>query len=117
MPLGGGVRVLRPDGLREKVRKNLLEDGDHDFAMARAYYAMFYAASAALLAQEIHRARHSGVIAAFGENLVKRGQFTVAQQGALQAAFRDRSAVDTAGVFPRREEVVSRPNRFGTQGK
>lgn len=24
--------------------RNLLEDGDHDFAMSRAYYAMFYAA-------------------------------------------------------------------------
>ena len=27
---------------------NLLNDDDHDFAMSRAYYAMFYAASAAL---------------------------------------------------------------------
>ena len=24
--------------------RNLLDDGDHDFAMSRAYYAMFYAA-------------------------------------------------------------------------
>jgi len=28
---------------------DLLVDGDHDFAVSRAYYAMLYAASAALL--------------------------------------------------------------------
>lgn len=35
--------------------RNLLEDGDHDFAISRAYYAMFYAATAALLAHDIKR--------------------------------------------------------------
>lgn len=48
--------------------RNLLDDGDHDFAMSRAYYAMFYAATVALLSQGIKRSKHSGVIAAFAQH-------------------------------------------------
>lgn len=64
--------------------RNILDDGDHDFAMSRAYYAMFYAATAALLSQGIKRFKHSGVIAAFGQYLVKSGKFTVEHQRSLQ---------------------------------
>ena len=98
------------DRARRSLRsaRNILDDGDHDFAMSRAYYAMFYAATAALLSQGIKRAKHSGVIAAFGQRLVKPGKFTVEHQRVLQAAFRDRSAGDYAGVFPSREEVERR---------
>lgn len=88
--------------------RNLLDDGDHDFAISRAYYAMFYGATAALLSQGIKRAKHSGVIAAFGLHLVKSGKFAVEQQRALQVAFSDRSQGDYAGVFPSREEVERR---------
>jgi uncharacterized protein (UPF0332 family) len=42
-------------------------------AVNRAYYAIFHAASAALLWLGIERARHSGIQAAFGEFLVKPG--------------------------------------------
>ena len=87
---------------------NLLDDGDHDFAVSRAYYAMFYAATAALLQRGIKRARHSGVIAAFAEHLVKSGTFTREHQQALQAAFRDRSKGDYTGDFPPRELVEQR---------
>ena len=85
--------------------RNLLDDGDHDFAMSRAYYAMFHAATAALLSLEVKRSKHSGVIAAFGQRLVKTGKFTTEHQRVLQDAFTDRSAGDYAGVFPAREEV------------
>lgn len=88
--------------------RNLLDDGDHDFAMSRAYYAMFYAATAALLSQSIKRAKHTGAIAAFGQHLVKPGKMAAEHQRALQAAFRDRSAGDYAGLFPSREEVEHR---------
>ena len=42
-------------------------------AANRAYYAVFHAASAALLWLGIERARHAGVLAAFGEFLIKPG--------------------------------------------
>jgi uncharacterized protein (UPF0332 family) len=47
--------------------------GDHDFAVSRAYYAMFYAAEAALLGKGLSFSKHSAVIAAFGLHFVKPG--------------------------------------------
>ena len=43
-------------------------------AVSRAYYAMFYAATAVLGSQGLWRSKHQGLIAAFGEHLVKTGQ-------------------------------------------
>lgn len=100
--------------LLEKARRslrsarNLLEDGDHDFSISRAYYAMFYAAQAALLAREIVRSKHSAVIAAFGENLVKPGLVDRAQHDALRGAFTDRGEAEYARAFPVRSHVEER---------
>jgi uncharacterized protein (UPF0332 family) len=60
----------------ESVRaaKLLYEAGHWDFAAARAYYAAFYAASAALLSQGREHQKHSGVIAAVHKFLVKTGK-------------------------------------------
>ena len=52
------------------ARDNLAHDHWRG-AINRAYYAVFHAASAALLWLGIERARHSGIQAAFGEFLVK----------------------------------------------
>ena len=60
----------------------LLADGDNDGACNRAYYAMFDAARAALIASkapvppEIAKT-HSGLISAFSLHLVKSGRFPV----------------------------------------
>jgi uncharacterized protein (UPF0332 family) len=55
----------------------LIESGDPDSACNRAYYAIFNAARAALLAvgqDELALAKtHSGLMAAFGLHLVKTG--------------------------------------------
>jgi uncharacterized protein (UPF0332 family) len=51
----------------------LLERGDNDFAIGRAYYAMFYAAEALLVERELRFRKHSGVQAAFGEHFAKAG--------------------------------------------
>lgn len=61
----------------------LLQSGDADGACNRAYYAMFDAARAALLASgapvrtEVAKT-HSGLITAFSEHLVKTGMLPVA---------------------------------------
>lgn len=57
----------------------LLDDGDLDGACNRAYYAMFDAARAALLAAQAPVSAdisktHGGLIAAFGLHLVKTGR-------------------------------------------
>lgn len=70
------VALMRRAERSLRSTRNLLDDGDHDFAISRAYYAMFYAAIAALLSQDIKRSKHSGVIAAFAQHLVKSGHFT-----------------------------------------
>ncbi len=51
----------------------LAKDEYYDFAVSRAYYAMFYIAEAFLLGQGLSFSKHSAVIAAFGEKFVKTG--------------------------------------------
>jgi uncharacterized protein (UPF0332 family) len=65
-----------------KSAKVLLADGDPNGACNRAYYAMFDAAHAALLRvnADLNPATiktHRGLIAAFGERLVKAGRTTL----------------------------------------
>jgi uncharacterized protein (UPF0332 family) len=50
----------------------LLETNDANGAISRAYYAMFYAAEAALLRKGVEASTHAGVLAMFGEHLVRR---------------------------------------------
>jgi uncharacterized protein (UPF0332 family) len=50
-----------------------LEHGFHDTAINRAYYAIFYAASALLLTKDISRSKHAGVVAAFRQHFVRPG--------------------------------------------
>lgn len=50
-----------------------LDVGDWRATVNRAYYAIFYAASAMLLTKGSERRKHSGVISAFREHFVKLG--------------------------------------------
>jgi len=59
-------------------------------ALAEAYYAMFHAARAALAARELHFAKHSGVISAFGSEFAKSGLIPVQMHRHLIDAFDDR---------------------------
>lgn len=45
----------------------------YDFAVSRAYYAMFYVAQAFLLGEGLSFSKHSAVIAAFGQQFAKTG--------------------------------------------
>lgn len=55
--------------------KLLLDSGDMESSVSRAYYAMFYAAEAALVTKGLAFSSHKGVIAGFGEHFVKTGVF------------------------------------------
>lgn len=65
---------------RESLRaaRSLTEDGFHDFAASRAYYAVFYAASAALMAEGLAFTKHGGLITAVHQHLIKPGRLDVA---------------------------------------
>ena len=56
-----------------RAAKLLSDAGFCDFAVSRAYYAMFYVAEAFLLGVGLSFSRHAGVIAAFGERFAKAG--------------------------------------------
>jgi uncharacterized protein (UPF0332 family) len=53
--------------------KVLADTGFHDYAISRAYYAMFYVAEAFLLGKELAFSKHSAVIAGFGQHFIKTG--------------------------------------------
>ena len=56
-----------------QAAKELSLKGYYDFAASRAYYAAFYAATAALLCEELEFRKHSGVIA-IHQRFVRNGR-------------------------------------------
>lgn len=65
-------------------------------AVSTAYYAMFYAATAALASMGIERAKHSGVISAFGEHFVRSGKISAELGRKLSRVMEDREESDYA---------------------
>jgi len=64
----------------------LLDHDDVPSAVSRAYYAMFFAAEAALMSKKLAFSSHKGVIAAFGEHYVKTGIFPISMGRELSRA-------------------------------
>lgn len=60
-------------GLRSA--KRLLEEGDYDFCVSRAYYAMFHLTEAVLQTKNISTSKHSGLLTLFYEHFIKTGLF------------------------------------------
>jgi len=58
------------------VAQSLYDDTYYEDAVSRAYYAMFFAARALLLTQDISPKTHRGVIAAVSERFVKNGMLS-----------------------------------------
>ncbi|MEZ4731781.1 MAG: HEPN domain-containing protein [Caldilineaceae bacterium] len=83
-----------------------LEQGFHEVAISRAYYAMFYAASALLASKGIARSKHSGVVSAFGEHFVKTGIFESTYAKMLGQAFDSRLDSDYDIVFTPEQALV-----------
>jgi len=54
-----------------RAARVLAEQDLFDFAVSRAYYAMFYVADAPMLGEGLAFSKHSAVIAAFGERFSK----------------------------------------------
>ena len=57
-----------------RAARDLAASAYFDFAASRAYYAAFYAATAALLWEGVEFSKHSGVIAAVHQRLVNTGK-------------------------------------------
>ena len=74
--------------------KGLTASGFCDFAASRAYYAAFYAATAALLNEGLEFSKHSGVIASVHQRLVKTGRLDTEQGKQLNWLFELRNVGD-----------------------
>ncbi|WP_297480702.1 HEPN domain-containing protein [Thermococcus sp.] len=84
----------------------LLEKGFYRDALSRAYYAMFYAASALLRARGIITKSHRGVIAKFGLEFVTEGTIEKYYARALSLAESLRERADYDATFrPGKEEA------------
>jgi len=77
----------------------LIQDGDYDSAVSRAYYAMFYAAEAALLKKKMTFTSHKAVISAFGQYFVKTGIFDKRMGRDLNIIFGERQLGDYESNF------------------
>ncbi len=75
------------------ARRHLVER-DYDFAVSRAYYAVFYALEAVLLTRELAFSKHSGVIAAFNREFVRTGVFPARFSKQISRLFRERQIGD-----------------------
>ncbi|MEY3526232.1 MAG: hypothetical protein RL543_2 [Pseudomonadota bacterium] len=90
----------------------LFDAGDLDGACNRAYYALYDAARAALIATqappEVLAARtHSGVIAAFGLHIVKRGLIAAEHGRAFNRLHELRMIADYRGDSVEAEQIVT----------
>jgi len=72
----------------------LLRNGHPDFAASRAYYAAFYAASAALLGMGLKFATHRGLLGAVHQQLVKTGKLPTGAGEAIGSLFEARQTGD-----------------------
>ena len=77
-----------------RAAKSLLNFGDYDFAVSRAYYTMFYCAEALLLTKNLRFPKHSAVIAYFGKEFVKEGLMPGDLHKYLIKGFRERQKGD-----------------------
>jgi len=74
----------------------------------RAYYAVFYAASAVLQSKGIQRAKHSGVQSAFGQFFVKTGLIEIEYSDIYAAAREARELSDYDLLYMPVEEFTQK---------
>jgi uncharacterized protein (UPF0332 family) len=85
----------------------LIDAGFPEKAIASAYYAVYHAATAALLLLGETRSKHSGVLAAFGELVIKEGGFDREVGAVRQRLFDRRNDVDYGLAEPSPEEAAA----------
>jgi uncharacterized protein (UPF0332 family) len=96
--------------------ENIMVDGDLDFAVSRAYYAMFYIASALLGEKDMYFSKHGGVHGAFGQHFVKTGEFDPKYQRWLVTTFSQRITGDYGAtsdfILEDVQEIVAQARDF-----
>ena len=109
-------RLLEKAQRAIKAAENLHADALTEFAVGRAYYAMFYTAEALLNEIGFSFSKHGGVHGAFGEQFVKTGLFDAKYHRWLLDAFDRRIvgdySVDEIITGEEVEEMISQSHQF-----
>ena len=87
-------KLLEKASRSVQAAEHLAKDGDAEFAVGRAYYAMFYAAQGLLNEKTLRFRRHAGVHNAFAEQFIKPGLIDKRYHRWLVAAFSKRITGD-----------------------
>ena len=87
-------RLLQKAARAVTAAERLLDAGDTEFAIGRAYYSRFYVATALLDERGLQFRKHSGVNSAFGQYLVKTGEWDQKYHRWLLEAFNSRIVGD-----------------------
>lgn len=66
---------LAKSGEKLRVAQGLLQRGEYEDAVSRAYYSVFHAAQAVLLTEGLSASTHQGLVNLFGLHMVKTGKF------------------------------------------
>ena len=81
-----------------QAAQQLVSGGYYDFAASRAYYTVFYAATALLLNEGLEFSKHSAVIASIHQRFVKTGKLSKEQGKTLNLLFELRNIGDYGGI-------------------
>ncbi len=99
-----------------KAAQLLADEGLHDFAVSRAYYAMFYIVEAFLIGEGLSFSKHSAVISKFGEYFAKTNRLPSEFHRYLIEAEQSRIRADYDASFITTEtearEQIERANLF-----
>lgn len=87
--------------------RHALAAGDLDLAVSAAYYAMLYAARAALSEHDEHARRHGGTWNLFFRRFVTTGAFDQDLHGFAQRAQKSREGADYEAITPEPAEARS----------
>ena len=98
-----------------KSAELLLKDGDSESSVSRTYYAMFYAAEAALLTKSLSFSSHKGVISAFSEHFIKTDIFPREMGRELNRAFEKRQIGDYEYTFVISEDEAEQVLQSGKE--
>ncbi len=82
-----------------EAAKKLNDTGYPEFAVSRAYYSMFYLASAFLEGKALAFSKHSAVISAFGQHFIKTGDIPKHYHRNLINAEKTRCNADYSTIF------------------
>ena len=86
--------LIRKGGRSLGAARKHLSVGDFDFAVSRAYYAMFHVTQAILLTKNLTASKHSGLLSLFSEQFVKPGLVERSLHQDLHRAFELRQKGD-----------------------